>query len=105
MRPVLVLGLASLAFTLAGLYCFGSAEPWSRCAGLALIAAGGTAAWLGERIRSRSSPLGVAPSRAHYLLIAFLLLGAVGFVMPPEHRVRVIRFLLVFLIQAVNKAH
>jgi hypothetical protein len=104
-RPVLVLGVTSLASTLAGLYCYGSAEPRSRFAGLAWFIAGGTAAWLGERIRSRSSPLGTAKSRAHYLLIAFLTLGVVGFAMPPESRVRVIRFLLVFLFQALKQVH
>jgi hypothetical protein len=104
-RLVLLLGLACLVLALAALYSFGSTELWSRFTGLALMIAAGAAAWLGERIRSRSATLQTQPSRAHYLFIAFLLFGVIGFVMPPEPRWRVIWFLFVFCRRALQAIH
>ena len=94
---VVTLGLGSLALVLIALYCFGSGESWSRLIGLSLMLGAGLVAWLGERARWRTMQRPMGTSRAHYLLIALVLVGLVAFFMPPQHRIRIVRFIFVFL--------
>jgi hypothetical protein len=92
-----VCGVLVLAFALAALYSFGSAESWGPILGLGLMFVAGSVAWLGERARWRTMKRPMGTSRAHYLLIALVLVGLVAFFMPPQHRIRIVRFIFVFL--------
>jgi hypothetical protein len=97
-------GAACFVFTIASLLLLGSASQSGRYVGLILVLAAGMMAWLGERARYRSLyPQSSRESRAHYIFFAFAVAGALAFLMPPEDRVRVVRYVLLLLARALAR--
>ena len=96
-------GVASLILAVAGLYSFSFGGQTSRFAGLMLMSASGVAAWQARRLRYHAlDPKPMPKSEGYYLFIVFALAGMVGFLIPPENRVALFRYVFLMLAKALT---